>query len=75
MKKVILVAIVFVSVAMIVLAADFRQIPELLQGEPAKKTCQGFTIIEFDKGVDCHGDTINLVRSNGFAQKAPLSQH
>ena len=69
-----MVAIVFVSVAMIVLAADFRQIPELLKGEPVRKTCQGFTIIEFDKGVDCHGDTINLIRRNGFAEKAPLSQ-
>lgn len=70
MKKVFLVVIVFVSLAMIVVAADFRHIPNLLKRESLKKPCVGYTIIEFSKGIDCYGDTVNLVRKNGFAERA-----
>ncbi|MEO5603460.1 MAG: hypothetical protein ABIR06_21245 [Cyclobacteriaceae bacterium] len=70
MKKVILVVVAFVSLAMIVVAADFRQIPHLLKMETVKKSCMGYTIIEFNKGIDCYGDTVNLIRKNGFAEKA-----
>lgn len=63
-----LVVIVFVSLAMVVIAADFRQIPNLLQ--PEVKRCVGYTIIEYDKGIDCYGDTVVLIRKNGFAEKA-----
>lgn len=70
MKKVTLVVVAFVSLAMIVAAADFKQIPHLLQMETVKKSCTGYTIIEFNKGIDCYGDTVNLIRKNGFAEKA-----
>lgn len=32
--------------------------------------CIGFTVIEAGKGVDCHGDTIRLVKVNGFYSAA-----
>lgn len=31
-----------------------------------KEPCSGYSIIEFGKGVDCHGDTILLTRKNGL---------
>ena len=36
----------------------------------AKKYCRGYSVIEADKGVDCSGDTIKLVKVNGFFQRA-----
>jgi hypothetical protein len=38
-----------------------------------KRTCVGYSVIEADKGIDCNGDTIKLVKVNGFFQRAPLS--
>ena len=35
----------------------------------AKKFCRGYSVIEFDKGIDCHGDTIKLVKVHGFFQR------
>ena len=70
MKKVFFVAVVLVCLVMIIVAADFRPIPQLLKPVSSANTCLGYTIIEFDKGVDCYGDTIKLVRKNGFAERA-----
>lgn len=69
MKKVFLLAVILIGLVMVMVAADFRRIPDILQGKPPQKTCMGYTIIEFDKGIDCYGDTIKLVRKNGFAEK------
>ena len=52
---------------MTMVAADFRTIPYLMDAQ--KKDCVGYTIIEFNKGVDCKGDTIMLVRRNGYAER------
>lgn len=68
MKKVLFSALILVCLVMIISAADFRRLP-LLNTRPLHG-CSGYTIIEFDKGVDCHGDTIKLVRTNGYAEKA-----
>ena len=60
-----------VSVILIMGTASFRTVPDWLNTEgttPAR--CSGYTIIAFDKGVDCHGDTIRLVRKNGYAERA-----
>ena len=54
---------------MIMVAGAFRPIPGLLDNPPRKKACVGYTIIEFDKAVDCYGDTIALIRRNGFAER------
>ena len=52
--------------------AGFRTIPHWLGANPAhenKNKCLGYTIIAFDKGIDCYGDTIGLVRRNGYAER------
>jgi hypothetical protein len=67
MKKLFFSALVLVCLLMIIVAADFRSIPSLL--DKGKKGCVGYTIIEFDKGIDCHGDTIRLTRKNGYAER------
>ena len=67
MKKVFFSALVLVCLVMTIVAADFRTIPYLFDSD--KKACTGYTIIEFDKGVDCNGDTIRLVRKNGYAER------
>jgi hypothetical protein len=69
MKKVLLLAIGLVCLVMLIVAADFRRLPHMLTSEPVKVNCTGYTIIEFDKGVDCRGDTIQLIRKNGFAER------
>lgn len=51
----------------VVMGADFRTNTNTLR--QSQKSCTGYTIIEFDKGIDCHGDTIKLVRKNGFAER------
>jgi hypothetical protein len=71
MKKMFFLAVVLLGLVMIIVAADFRRIPGLLDNPPLKD-CAGYTIIEYDKGIDCHGDTIRLVRRNGFAERAQL---
>jgi hypothetical protein len=38
-----------------------------------KKHCRGYSVIEVDKGIDCNGDTIKLVKVNGFFQRAVKS--
>lgn len=55
---------------MIIAAANFRSMPQITN--PVKSACAGYTIIEFDKGVDCNGDTIRLERKNGFAERVRL---
>ena len=36
----------------------------------ARKFCRGYTVIEADKGIDCYGDTIRLVKTNGYFERA-----
>ncbi|MEX2235510.1 MAG: hypothetical protein WD824_25350 [Cyclobacteriaceae bacterium] len=74
MKKVFVLAVVLICLVIVIVAADFRTIPHLQEAEPVKQNCVGYTIIEFDKGIDCHGDTIKLTRKNGFAEKVISSQ-
>lgn len=69
MKKMFFMAVVLLGLVMIIVAADFRHIPGLLDNPPLED-CAGYTIIEYDKGIDCRGDTIRLVRRNGFAERA-----
>jgi hypothetical protein len=38
--------------------------------QSAKKFCRGYSVIEADKGIDCHGDTIRLVKVSGFYERA-----
>lgn len=63
-------AIALFSVVVIMGTAGFRSIPSFMENERPGKTCVGYTIVAFDKGVDCKGDTITLIRKNGFAERA-----
>jgi hypothetical protein len=69
MKKVFFLALVLVCLFLVIAAADYRSIPDLLDTSSDEPGCVGYTIIAFDKGVDCHGDTVALSRRNGFAEK------
>ena len=57
----ILLTIVIIS-AFVLTSADYKR-PEV---PAAKKFCRGYSVIEADKGIDCHGDTIKLVKVHGF---------
>lgn len=35
-----------------------------------KKHCMGYSVISVDKGVDCNGDTIRLMKVNGYFERA-----
>ena len=56
------------------IAADTRSVEET---SPAiivsRKPCYGYTIIEFGKGIDCHGDTVKLVKVKGGQERFRLS--
>ncbi len=54
------------------MGADFRTVPYVKKD---RTNCKGYTIIEYDKGIDCFGDTIQLVRKNGFAERAIPVKH
>jgi hypothetical protein len=68
MKKVV-VALTVIVLLVVMIGADIRR-PEptptaKVEVQP-KKRCYGYTIIEFGKGINCKGDTINLVRVDGI---------
>ena len=55
---------------LMVMAADHRSSASATSvTKVARKACVGYTIIEASKGIDCHGDTIKLVRTAGFYQR------
>ena len=71
MKKMFVLTLALMCVILIMGTASFRTVPHWLNNStttPGK--CVGYTIIAFDKGIDCHGDTIRLVRTNGYAERA-----
>ena len=68
MKKVV-VALTVIVLLVVMIGADIRR-PEptplpKVEIQP-KKRCYGYTIIEFGKGINCKGDTIDLVRVDGI---------
>jgi hypothetical protein len=70
MKKMFVLTLALVCVILIMGTASFRAIPHWLTTTTTKPTkCVGYTIIAFDKGIDCYGDTIRLVRKNGYAER------
>lgn len=68
MKKIFLFGLVVLCIFMFMGAAEVGSLPSLLQSSSGKRDCTGYTIIEYGKAIDCHGDTIALVYTNGFAQ-------
>ncbi|HEY0739947.1 MAG TPA: hypothetical protein VGD40_00745 [Chryseosolibacter sp.] len=66
MKKVA-VALTVMTMSVVLIGADIRRTDSPSPSPVVeKKKCYGYTIIEFGKGVDCNGDTINLVRVDGI---------
>jgi hypothetical protein len=69
MKKIFLLFSI-VLMLIILLGADIRRKKEVRSATPPeKKTCYGYTIIEFGKGLNCHGDTVALVKVEGGGQQ------
>ena len=39
-------------------------------GTKQAKPCMGYSVIAADKGIDCNGDTIRLIKVNGYFERA-----
>jgi hypothetical protein len=71
-KKLWMPAVVMMFIVLI--GADIHRPTEnAAPVDKPKKICNGYTIVEFGKGIDCNGDTIRLVKINGVqvAQREP----
>jgi hypothetical protein len=66
MKRVLFVVAIIVCAIVMVTEANVRSFPKLLPSKITKKSCVGYTVIEAGKGIDCNGDTLTLVKRNGF---------
>jgi hypothetical protein len=64
MKKFVVICVALIMGAMLV-SAGIRRFPSPAKTK-AQKVCTGFTVIEASRGIDCHGDTIQLRKVNGF---------
>ena len=53
----------------VVLGADIRREKEAATQVIEEKPCYGYTIIEFGKGINCQGDTVDLVKVEGGGQQ------
>src|SRR5688572_4470335 len=64
MIRYILLIVIVIS-ALLLTGADYKgaDVPT------AKKFCRGYSVIEANKGIDCHGDTIKLVKVHGFFER------
>jgi hypothetical protein len=61
--------VVIVIVTFVLTGANYKS-ADANPGAKEKKFCRGYTVIEVDKGVDCNGDTIRLVKTNGYFERA-----
>jgi hypothetical protein len=64
MKKVIAGFFMFFFVCAIFTGADINNDNKIAVAP--KKICSGYTVIAVDKGLDCNGDTIQLVKEHGY---------
>jgi hypothetical protein len=64
MKKVIAGFVMFFFVCVFVAGANYWRQEEIASAP--KKSCTGYTVIAVDKGIDCNGDTIQLVKEHGY---------
>lgn len=67
MKRLITTLIPLMSIAFMMMGADRKPEKEVVV---IKKHCTGYTIVEAGLGVDCHGDTVKLVKTHGFYEIA-----
>lgn len=61
--------VVIVIVTFVLTGANYKSADANTDAKE-KKFCRGYTVIEVDKGVDCNGDTIRLVKTNGYFERA-----
>jgi hypothetical protein len=64
MKKVIAGFVMFFSVCVLLAGINFWK--EDKTALAPKKSCTGYIVIAVDKGIDCNGDTIQLVKEHGY---------
>ncbi len=69
MKKLIFTPVILMGLT-VLMGADFHRQNAHGAKPPAKekKFCNGYTIVEFGKGIDCNGDTVKLVKINGVQE-------
>lgn len=60
MKKIFLLFSIVLMLVVLVGADIRREKESSREAEVEKKPCYGYTIIEFGKGINCHGDTVKL---------------
>lgn len=62
-------------VALVMIGADFRsEEPRTEAPVVSKRPCYGYVIIEFGKGIDCHGDTVKLAKVKGGQERVKLEE-
>ncbi len=68
MKRFVNTVFALAGVSMLMMGADLREAKKPVV--EIKKFCSGYTIIEAGLGVDCHGDTVKLVKNHGYYELA-----
>lgn len=68
MKRVLLM--LALVAAIVIVGTGFLTGTPTAPAEEPKTSCRGYEVIEANKGIDCNGDTIQLVRRNGFYEIA-----
>jgi hypothetical protein len=71
MKKVFFTVASLLCLTMIVAGTDFGSLAKAKPVAP-RKNCAGYTIIEFDRGIDCYGDTVVLTKIHGYYELAAI---
>ena len=59
-------------VILIVVLSTFLLVGANQKNSPTKvvkRNCNGYSVIEVDKGIDCNGDTIKLIKINGYFER------
>lgn len=67
MKKLLFTMLPLTAVAFVMMGADLKS--EKVAA-PTLKHCSGYTVIEAGLGLDCHGDTVKLIKTHGYYELA-----
>lgn len=62
--------ILFIAIVLTLSGMMASNLQRTTNVEIPKRNCRGYTVIEVDKGIDCNGDTVELVKKNGFFELA-----
>ena len=64
MKRIWTALITTVMIGTLMMGRNYQPSPPVIT--QTKKICRGYTVIEANKGIDCNGDTVRLVKKHGF---------